>query len=108
MLRGFESLSCHSTKAPSGGRGLRRSGNWAGEGGSAAQDLGAGLRALFRADDAALVQVVELAQALLDRLRCTASRTARRSPVHCAENLGYPHRILNVLQPRYLAWGPGL
>ena len=60
MLRGFESLSCHSTKAPSGGRGLRRSGNWAGEGGSAAQDLGAGLRALFRADDAALVEVVEL------------------------------------------------
>lgn len=37
-----------------------------------------------------------------------ACGTARRSPVHCAENLGYPHRILNVLQPRYLAWGPGL
>ena len=66
MLRGFESLSCHSTKAPSGGRGLRRSGNWAGEGSSAAQDLGAGLRALFRADDAALMQVVELAQARLE------------------------------------------
>lgn len=33
---------------------------------------------------------------------------ARRAPVHCAENLGYPHRILVVLQPRYAAWGPGL
>lgn len=33
---------------------------------------------------------------------------ARRSPKHCAENLGYPHRILVVLQPRYAAWGPGL
>lgn len=33
---------------------------------------------------------------------------ARRSPAHCAENLGYPHRILNVLQPRYASWGPSL
>ena len=33
---------------------------------------------------------------------------ARRAAVHCAENLGYPHRILVVLQPRYAAWGPGL
>lgn len=33
---------------------------------------------------------------------------ARRAAVHCAENLGYPHRILVVLQPRYLPWGPGL
>ena len=33
---------------------------------------------------------------------------ARRAPVHCAENLGYPQRILVVLQPRYLPWGPGL
>ena len=31
---------------------------------------------------------------------------ARRSPVHCAENLGYPRRILITLQPRYAAWGP--
>jgi len=30
---------------------------------------------------------------------------ARRSPVHCAENLGYPRRILTVLQPRYASWG---
>lgn len=33
---------------------------------------------------------------------------AKRAPVHCRENLGYPHRILVVLQPRYAAWGPGL
>lgn len=33
---------------------------------------------------------------------------ARRAPVHCRENLGYPHRILAELQPRYAAWGPGL
>lgn len=33
---------------------------------------------------------------------------ARRAAVHCKENLGYPHRILLVLQPRYAAWGPGL
>ena len=30
---------------------------------------------------------------------------ARRHRTHCAENLGYPLRILNVLQPRYAAWG---
>jgi soluble lytic murein transglycosylase-like protein len=33
---------------------------------------------------------------------------ARRAAVHCRENLGYPHRILVVLQPRYAAWGPGV
>lgn len=33
---------------------------------------------------------------------------ARRAAVHCAENLGYPRRILIVIQPRYAAWGPGL
>ena len=33
---------------------------------------------------------------------------AKRAPVHCPENLGYPHRILDVIQPRYAAWGPGL
>lgn len=33
---------------------------------------------------------------------------ARRAAMHCTENLGYPHRILVVLQPRYAAWGPGL
>ncbi|MDP1980493.1 transglycosylase SLT domain-containing protein [Undibacterium sp.] len=30
---------------------------------------------------------------------------ARRSPIHCRENLGYPDRILNNLQYRYAAWG---
>lgn len=33
---------------------------------------------------------------------------ARRAALHCHENLGYPHRILVVLQFRYLQWGPGL
>ena len=33
---------------------------------------------------------------------------ARRAAVHCRENLGYPHRILVVIQPRYAAWGPSL
>ena len=33
---------------------------------------------------------------------------ARRAAVHCAENLGYPHRILVLIQPRYAAWGPVL
>lgn len=33
---------------------------------------------------------------------------AKRAPVHCRENLGYPHRILVVVQPRYAQWGPGL
>lgn len=37
-----------------------------------------------------------------------ACGTARRAPAHCAENLGYPQRILVVLQPRYATWGPGL
>ncbi|MFZ6748534.1 transglycosylase SLT domain-containing protein [Undibacterium sp. Ren11W] len=30
---------------------------------------------------------------------------ASRNPVHCAENLSYPDRILNRIQPRYAAWG---
>lgn len=30
---------------------------------------------------------------------------ARRAPVHCPENLGYPRRILLELQPRYALWG---
>ena len=30
---------------------------------------------------------------------------ARRAPVHCAENLSYPRRILLDLQPLYAAWG---
>ncbi|MFV0678989.1 MAG: transglycosylase SLT domain-containing protein [Ottowia sp.] len=34
-----------------------------------------------------------------------ACGTARRARVHCTENLGYPNRILLVLQPRYAGWG---
>lgn len=30
---------------------------------------------------------------------------ARRHHSHCPENLGYPHRILVMLQPRYATWG---
>lgn len=30
---------------------------------------------------------------------------ARRHASHCRENLGYPDRILNTLQPRYALWG---
>lgn len=30
---------------------------------------------------------------------------ARRAAVHCAENLGYPRRIMVELQPRYASWG---
>ncbi|MDT4329795.1 transglycosylase SLT domain-containing protein [Methylomonas sp. MV1] len=33
---------------------------------------------------------------------------ASRAAVHCAENLGYPRRILLTLQPLYVAWGGGL
>ena len=36
-----------------------------------------------------------------------ACGTAKRAPVHCKENLGYPHRIF-TLQPRYASWGPGV
>lgn len=33
---------------------------------------------------------------------------ARRSARHCAENLGYPDKIINRHQPRYLGWGRGV
>jgi soluble lytic murein transglycosylase-like protein len=33
---------------------------------------------------------------------------ASRSPKHCAENLGYPQRILLKWQPLYMGWGPGV
>lgn len=32
---------------------------------------------------------------------------AKRAPVHCKENLGYPRRIFD-LQARYATWGPGV
>lgn len=31
---------------------------------------------------------------------------ARRHPTHCPENLAYPARILDRLQPLYAGWGP--
>lgn len=34
-----------------------------------------------------------------------ACGAARRHPSHCPENLGYPARILGVLQQRYATWG---
>lgn len=37
-----------------------------------------------------------------------ACGSARRHRSHCAENLGYPRRILVELQPRYVTWGGGL
>lgn len=37
-----------------------------------------------------------------------ACGSARRAVTHCAENLGYPRRILLVLQLRYLGWGRGV
>jgi len=33
---------------------------------------------------------------------------ASRSVKHCAENLGYPKRIIERHQPKYLAWGRGV
>ena len=42
----------------------------------------------------------------LDRVSVDATcGTARRAEVHCAENLGYPRRILIDLEPRYLKAG---
>lgn len=54
-------------------------------------------------------QEAALARPALDRKAVDAAcGHARRHPSFCAENLGYPHRILNVLQPLYLAWGRGV
>ncbi len=38
----------------------------------------------------------------------TACGKARRSVKFCPENLGYPRRILLVLQSRFLSWGQGV
>lgn len=54
--------------------------------------------------EAAATGAVQPTRAQVD----AACGKARRAAVHCTENLGYPHRILVVLQPRYAAWGPGL
>lgn len=45
----------------------------------------------------------------LDRATVDAAcGKARRHPDFCAENRGYPKRILFVLQARYLSWGRGV
>ena len=54
--------------------------------------------------EAASIGLAQPSRAQVD----TACGKARRAAVHCKENLGYPHRILVVIQPRYLHWGPGL
>ena len=54
--------------------------------------------------EAAATGAVQPTRAQVD----AACGKARRAAMHCTENLGYPHRILVVLQPRYAAWGPGL
>jgi len=42
----------------------------------------------------------------IDRLAIDAAcGRASRAKVHCAENLGYPHLILNRYQQRYANWG---
>ena len=54
--------------------------------------------------EAAAIGAVRPTRAQVD----AACGRAKRAPVHCRENLDYPHRILVVIQPRYAAWGPGL
>lgn len=48
-----------------------------------------------------------LPQPTVDQVAAACGQ-ARRHASHCAENLGYPRRILIELQPRYALWGPGL
>jgi len=48
-----------------------------------------------------------LPQPTVDQVAAACGK-ARRHVSHCPENLGYPHRILVVLQPRYATWGPVL
>ena len=51
----------------------------------------------------------ESAAPALDRQAVdSACGKARRHSSFCPENLGYPRRILTLLQPRYLAWGRGV
>jgi soluble lytic murein transglycosylase-like protein len=52
-----------------------------------------------------------LSHTAVDRACGHALRTANyhpRSVAFCPENLGYPRRIMVVLQPRYLVWGRGV
>lgn len=53
-------------------------------------------------------EAARVRQALERQAVDAACGQARRHPSFCAENLGYPRRILIVLQPLYLAWGRGV
>lgn len=48
-----------------------------------------------------------LPQPTVDQVAAACGRAGRHAS-HCGENLGYPARILGILQPRYAAWGPSL
>jgi soluble lytic murein transglycosylase-like protein len=54
------------------------------------------------------LQEAKLAGSLERQEVDAACGRARRSAAHCPENLGYPRRILTVLQPLYLGWGRGV
>jgi len=50
-----------------------------------------------------------LARPATDRAAIDAAcGKAKRHPLHCKENLDYPRRIMQVIQPRYLSWGRGV
>ena len=48
-----------------------------------------------------------LPQPTVDQVAAACGQASRHVS-HCRENLGYPHRILLVLQPRYATWGKSL
>ena len=48
-----------------------------------------------------------LPQPTVDQVAAACGRASRHAS-HCSENLGYPARILGILQPRYAAWGHSL
>ena len=57
----------------------------------------------------AKLKEADLVRPALDRQAVdSACGMSRRHISHCPENLGYPRRILLVLQPRYLVWGRGV
>lgn len=46
-------------------------------------------------------------QPTVDQVAAACGKASRHAS-HCSENLGYPARILGILQPRYATWGPSL
>ena len=50
------------------------------------------------------VEVANVANVTREAIDAACGK-ARRHPVHCRENLGYPSRILLTNQPRYASWG---